>query len=104
MGLLFLWMICVCCVFHAFASVHCCLVLTCWERADLLALVGDVYCIFVTLTCGIVGQAWYLIGLFPGLCGLSYFKLWPHLDMTLTIGGTLKTLCKSQSEVNNFRP
>ena len=34
------------CVSHAFASVHCCLVVTCWERADLLALVvGDVYCI-----------------------------------------------------------
>ena len=32
-----------CCVSHAFASVHCCLVATCWERADLLALVGDVY-------------------------------------------------------------
>ena len=25
-----------------FASVHCCLVVTCWERADLLALVCDV--------------------------------------------------------------
>ena len=36
------------CVFHAFASVYCFLVVTCWERADLLALVGDVYCIFVT--------------------------------------------------------
>ena len=34
------------CVSHAFASVHCCLVVTCWERADLLALVGDVYCSF----------------------------------------------------------
>ena len=32
------------CIFvsHAFASVHCCLVVTCWERADLLALVCDV--------------------------------------------------------------
>ena len=30
------------CVFHAFASVHCCLVVTCWEWADLLALVCDV--------------------------------------------------------------
>ena len=30
------------CVSHAFASFHCCLVVTCWERADLLALVGDV--------------------------------------------------------------
>ena len=33
------------CVSHAFASVHCCLVITCSERADLLDLVGDVYCI-----------------------------------------------------------
>ena len=28
-------------------SVHCCLVVTCWERADLLALVGHVYCILL---------------------------------------------------------
>ena len=34
------------CVSHAFVSVHCCIVVTCWERADLLALVGDVYCYF----------------------------------------------------------
>ena len=44
---------------HVFASVHCCLVVTCWERADLLALVGDVNCIFVTFLCGILGQVWY---------------------------------------------
>ena len=31
---------------------------TCWERADLLVLVGDVYCIFVTFQCGILGQVW----------------------------------------------
>ena len=30
------------CVCHAFASVHCCLVVACWERADLVALVCDV--------------------------------------------------------------
>ena len=30
------------CVSLAFASVHCCLVVACWERADLLALAGDV--------------------------------------------------------------
>ena len=29
-------------VCHAFASVHCCLVVTCWERTDLLVLVCDV--------------------------------------------------------------
>ena len=53
------------CVSHAFASVHCCLVVTCWERADLLALVGDVYCIYFTFPCGILDRGWYLIVLFP---------------------------------------
>ena len=38
------------CVSHAFVSVHCCLVATCLERADLLALVGDVYCILFLLS------------------------------------------------------
>ena len=56
-----------------FASVHCCLVVTYWERADLLALVGDVYCIFVTFPCGILGQVWYLVVSFPDLCLPSYF-------------------------------
>ena len=65
------------CVSHAFAPVHCCLVVTCWKGADLLALVGDVYCIFVTLNTfpnGILGQVWYLIVSFPDICQLSYFK------------------------------
>ena len=30
------------CVCHALVSAHCCLVVTCWERAGLLALVCDV--------------------------------------------------------------
>ena len=30
------------------ASVYMCFVVTCWERADLLALVCCVYCEFVT--------------------------------------------------------
>ena len=38
-----------------------------------LALVGDVYCIFVTFPCGILGQVWYLIVSFPDLYHLSYF-------------------------------
>ena len=61
------------CVSHAFASVHCCLVVACCESADLFALVGGVYCIFVTFPCDIMGQVWYLIVLFPDLCLLSYF-------------------------------
>ena len=58
---------------HAFASVHCCLVVTCWERADLLTLVCDVNCVFVTFPCGILGQVWYLIVSYSDLCRLSYF-------------------------------
>ena len=61
------------CVSHAFVSVHCCLVVTCWERADLLALVCDVYCIFVTLPYGILGQV-YLIVSFPDLCLFFYME------------------------------
>ena len=56
----------------AFASVHCCCVVACWERADLLALVVDIYCIFVTFPCGNLGQVWYLIVSFSDLCLLSY--------------------------------
>ena len=44
-----------------------------WERANLLALVSDVYCTFVTFPCGILDQVWYLIVSFPGLCHLPYF-------------------------------
>ena len=66
-------MISLSCVSHAFASVHCCLVVTYWERADQLALVSDVYCIYVTLPCGILGQVRNLIVTFPDLCRLSYF-------------------------------
>ena len=61
------------CVSHALASVHCCLVVTCWKGADLLTLVGDVYCILVTFPYGILGQVWYLAVSFPDLCCLSYF-------------------------------
>ena len=63
------------CVSHAFASVHCCLAVTCWEKADLLALAGDVYCTFVAFPCGVLGQVWCLIASFPYLCRVSYFDL-----------------------------
>ena len=65
-------------VCHAFASVHCCLVVACWERSDPLALVCDVLLCCVTFPCGIQCQVWYLIVLIPDLCRLSYFELnWP---------------------------
>ena len=54
------------CVFHVFASVNCCLVVTWWERANLLALVCDVLC-FVTFPCNILVQVLYLILSIPDL-------------------------------------
>ena len=42
------------CGSHAFVSVHWCLVVTCWEKADLLPLDGGIYCIFVTFPSDIV--------------------------------------------------
>ena len=44
------------CVYHAFTSVHCRLVVTWKERADLLALVCNVYCDYVSFPFGILGQ------------------------------------------------
>ena len=61
------------CDSHAFVSVQYCLVVNCLEKADLLAFVGDVYCIFVTSPCGILIHVWCLIVSFPDLCILSYF-------------------------------
>ena len=45
------------------------------DRADLLALVCDVYCDFVTFPFGILGQVWHLIVSIPDPCCLSYFDV-----------------------------
>ena len=61
-------------VCHAFLSVHCSLVVTCWGRANLLALLCVMFsCVFVTYPCGVLGQVWYKIILIPGLWLLTYF-------------------------------
>ena len=52
------------CVCHAFASVHCWFLVTCWERA-LFVMFNYV---FVTFPRGILGEVWYLIVLIPDLC------------------------------------
>ena len=50
--LLFMFRVC-----QGFSSVHCSLVVTCWERANLLALVFcDVSLCFVTFPYGVLGQ------------------------------------------------
>ena len=62
-------------VCHIFFSVHCSLVVTCWERANLLALLNVMfYCVFVTFPGGVLGLVWCLIVLIPDLYLLSYFN------------------------------
>ena len=58
-------------VCHAFLSVQCSLVVTCWEKVG--SLVCDIFCVFVTFLCGVLDQVWYLIVLIPDLCLLTYF-------------------------------
>ena len=59
---------------HAFLSVHYSLVVTCWERAALLALLYVMFsCVFFTFPCGVLGKVWYVIASIPDLCLLTYF-------------------------------
>ena len=56
-------------------SVYICLVVTCLERADLLALVCDVLLWVCFFPIGNLSQVWYLIVWIPDLCPLSYFVI-----------------------------
>ena len=56
------------------ASVYICLVVTCWERADLLALVCGVLLLVCHFPIGILGQVWYLIVSITDLCTLTYLN------------------------------
>ena len=70
-GSFLLFMFCVC---HAFFSVHCSIVVTCWERAHPLALLCAMfYSVFVTFPCGVLGRVWYLIVSISDLCLLTCF-------------------------------
>ena len=51
------------------------------EMTDLLPIVCDVYCDFVTFLFGILGQVWYLIILIPDPCCLSYFKIYNYVNV-----------------------
>ena len=47
-------------VCHAVMSVPCSLVVTCWEKADLLSLLFKMFsCVFVTFPYDVLGSVWY---------------------------------------------
>ena len=64
-----MFLFCLVFVLSLCASVYICFVVTCWERADLLALVCGVYCEFVTFPLE------KLIVSIPDLCTLTHFTL-----------------------------
>ena len=75
--LLFAFRVC-----HVFLSVRCSLVVSCWERADLLALLCVMfYCVYVTFQCGVLGLMWCLIVSISDICLLSYFSTNVWLDI-----------------------
>ena len=71
--LLFMIHICLC---YAVLSVPCSLMITCWERLGLLALLYITvvfFLCFVTFPYGASGKVWYLIVSIPDLCFPFYF-------------------------------
>ena len=56
-------------LFNLNLSLPYCRVVTCWERADFLAILYViVYCVFVPFVYGDLGQVWYLIVSILDLC------------------------------------
>ena len=54
-------------------AVYCGLVVNCWVRVGLLALLYVTFsCVFVTFPYDVMCQVWYLIASTPDLCLLSY--------------------------------
>ena len=102
--LLFMFHVYLC---YAVLSVLCSLVITCWKRADLLALLCVVFsCAFVTFPYGVPFQVWYLIVYIPDLCLPLYLNLmisnfWYEntstiIDLTLCMLGNILSLCCHQ--------
>ena len=60
-------------VMHLCASVYLCLVVTCLERAAILALVCGVILCVCHFLIGTLGKVCYLIVSIPDLCTLTYF-------------------------------
>ena len=62
------------CLFYTVMSVPCSIVITCWEKSDLLDLLFVVFpCVIVTLLHGVLDQMWYLVVSSPDLCFPFYF-------------------------------
>ena len=77
---------CVLFVMPLCVSDYLCLVVTCWERADLLALVCGVKVRVGHFPIGILGPVWYLIVSISDRCTLAYYnnpniKFWHFFNL-----------------------
>ena len=69
--MLFMFFVC-----RALVSVHCYLVVNCWERAGLLALVCDVLFCFCHFPMWYPGQVWYLVVSIPDVATFLILKFY----------------------------
>ena len=67
-----------CCLCLVFVMLSCLFIAALWSPAGKgltsLLFFDMSNCDFVTFSCGILDQVWYLIVLIPNFCRLSYFK------------------------------
>ena len=79
--------------------VHCSLVVTCWERANLLALLCVTFsCVFVIFPFVVLGQVWCLIVSIPDLCLPSYLLWFPPNWICLHYHDPIATHCMYRDE------
>ena len=73
--------------------ICCILVVTCWERSDLLALLYVMFLshsqtqdtIWETFPYGVLGQVWYLIVWIPDLCLHYFYFMYTHAQFDQNI-------------------
>ena len=88
------------CVCHAFLSVHCSFVVTCWDKAYLLSLLYVMfYCVFVTFPCGVLGQVWFLIVSISDPCLHTYFEILAAFTNSEILAGIRK---KGKNNIQMF--
>ena len=82
------------CLCNAVVSVPCSLVITFWERADLLALLCAMFpYVFVSFPYDVTCQVWYSIVLIPDLC----------LPLNFDISGEYQVLSDFFKQFQNLR-
>ena len=94
---------------HAFLSVQCSHVVTCWKKADLLALLYVMfYFVFVTFLCGVLERflisASFFTLLSTGLTPRNHCKINLHIEITKTLFKVALHNNKGQTGIDVPRP